>query len=330
MRLLLVEIRRLFARRFFWVGALALLAGIAAVLVITGAQSSQPTAADRARAEQLAAEQAPSVQADRQACEESQRPGAEPPADPNVQRFPPGFNCNDIVLPSADQFLTAQPFRFTANMDDITYAVTIVLALFAFLVGATAVGAEWHHGTMAALLLWESRRLRVFAGKLFALLGGVSVLAVAGYAASAVGFWGVARLRGVVGELTVAFQRDLSLITLRGFAVVLAAAMVGFALAYMLRRTAAALGVLIGYFGVVEVGTRVFFNERAEPFLLSSYTAAWLSNGYRIDRYSCDNAGGCAQWILNLQLWHGALYLGGVALVLLVASALFFRRQEVA
>ncbi len=291
MRLLLVELRRLFARRFFWIGALIMLAGFAAVLVITAAQSSLPTAADRASAQQLADEQAASVRADREACEESQRPGAEPPTDPNLERFQPGFNCSDIVPPTADQFLSARPFQLTENLEEITHSVTVVLALFAFLVGATAVGAEWHHGTMAALLLWETRRLRVFAGKLFALLGGVSLLALAGYATSAVGFWGVAKLRGEVGDLTVDFQRDIGLVTLRGFALVLTAAMAGFALAYMLRRTAAALGVLIGYFGVVEVGTRVFFNEGAEPYLLTSYVVAWLSNGFTILRYNCDQRG---------------------------------------
>jgi ABC-type transport system involved in multi-copper enzyme maturation permease subunit len=329
MRLLLVEVRRLFARRFVWIGALALLAGIGAVLVITAAQSNVPDAADRARAQQLASEQAASVQADRDACEASQRPGAEP-SDPATARFPPGFNCNDIAEPSAEQFLVDRPFRFTEDMEDITQALTIVLALFAFLVGATAVGAEWHHGTMAALLLWEPRRLRVFTGKLLALLGGVTVISVAGYAVSVAGHWGVARLRGVVGPITADFQRDLALVTARGFAVVLAASAAGFALAYLLRRTAAALGVLIGYFGVVEIGSRIFFNERAEPFLLTSYTAAWLSNGLKLFRYDCGADGQCAEHTINLTLWQGGLYVGSVALILVLLSAVVFRRQEVA
>jgi len=332
MRLLIVEFRRLFARRFFWIGGVALLLGLGFVLGITAAQSEIPDAADRARAEQQAAEQAPRTRLDRERCEEAERKRqAGESVDPAIdQQFPAGFDCDQIVEPRPEAFLVDNPFRFTAEMEDRTQVLTVVLALFAFLVGATAVGAEWHHGTLGALLLWEPRRIRVYMAKLLALFGGVTVLAVLGYAANVAGHWAVAELRGLVGDVSLDFQRELALTTARGFAVALAAAAAGFALAFMLRRTAAALGVLIGYFGIAEVGARAFFSSDADPYLLTSYTAAWLADGIKLFNYDCGPAGFCGEQTIELTLWHGALYVGGLALFLVLLSAVVFRRREVA
>jgi ABC-2 type transport system permease protein len=330
MRLLAVEVRRLFARRFFWIGGLALIIGIGVVLAITGAQSEVPDAADRARAERMAAEQAPLVEQDRQRCQaahDAQQRGEE---DPSFGQYPPGYSCDEIRVPPAEDFLINDPFRFTSEMQDRTQVLTVVLALFAFLVGATAIGAEWHHGTLAALLLWEPRRIRVFLAKLLALFGGMVVLAVAGYAVNVAGHWAVAQARGVVGNVTLDFQRELALTTARGLAATLVAAAVGFALAFTLRRTAAALGVLIAYFGVFEIGARAFFAEKAEPFLLSRYVEAWLSKRAEIFSYDCGPFGDCSNQQIVLTLWQGAAYLGGLGLLAVVVAALVFRRREVA
>jgi ABC-2 type transport system permease protein len=327
MRLLVVEIRRLFARRFFWIGSIALLVGLGVTLLITAAQSEIPDAADRARAEKVAAEQAQQAERERADCrrfQEEQQPSS--PTD----RYPPGFDCDQIVAAPVDAFLVNDPFRFTDEMYNRTHVLTAVLALFAFLVGATAVGAEWHHGTLAALLLWEPRRFRVFLAKLLGLLASMAVVAAVAYAAGIAGHWAVAQLRGVVGDITVNFQRDVGLITLRGFALTLVAAAVGYALALMLRRTAAALGVLIGYFAIFEIGGRAFFDRSVEPYLMSSYVAAWMNGRLTLVNYDCDIGGDCAAERIRLTLEHGAIYLGGLALVLLVLAAFTFRRREVA
>jgi len=135
----------------------------------------------------------------------------------------------------------------------------------------------------------------------------------------------------VVGNITVDFQRELVLTAARGFAATLAAAAAGFAIAYTLRRTAAALGVAIAYFGVVEIGARLFFQSDVEQFLLTRYTEAWLFLGATIYDYDCSGGGGvCAQQTIRLATWQGGAYLGGVALVLLVVAAVVFRRREVA
>jgi hypothetical protein len=331
MRLLLVELRRLFARRFFWVGGMVLLLGLGAVLAVTAVESRLPTANELATARQLAADDRPRIEAERRQCEEAERlRDAGETLPPELEgRFPASTTCAELLAPRAEDYLVVDVFRFAGEMANRTHALTAVLALFAFLVGATAIGAEWNHGTLGALLLWEPRRLRVFVAKLVALLGGVTVLAVVAYAANVAGHWGVAELRGVVGDLTPAFQRDLGLVAARGLAFTLVAGATGFALAFLVRRTAAALGVLIAYFGVAEIGGRDFFGERAQPYLLSSYVAAWLEDGVRLTIRDCSPLGACTTDTLDLTLRHGALYVGGVALAAVLVSALAFRRREV-
>jgi ABC-2 type transport system permease protein len=333
MRLLWVEIRRLFARRFFWIGSVALLIGLCAVLAATAYDSQVPTAADRAQAQRRADASVPQVQADLERCEAEQRaqptatPGAEPSSPPSTKKFRPGFDCNLIVAPGSEAFLDSNPFRFTRAMDDRTLVLTLVLALFAFLVGATAVGAEWHHGTLAALLVWEPRRMRVFLTKLLALLFGVTVVSAVGYAANVAGHWAVAELTGIVGDITPEFQRKIALSAARGLGATLAAAAVGFAIAFTLRRTAAALGAAIAYLGVVEIGVRTFVTD-APRFLVSTYVQAWLLRGRTIFVYDCGQIG-CREESIHIRMSVGGLYLAVVALVLLTVAAAVFRRREV-
>ena len=51
-----------------------------------------------------------------------------------------------------------------------------LLALVAFVIGASFVGAEWNSGGMMNLLLWRPQRLQVLGTKLAALLVGLTAL----------------------------------------------------------------------------------------------------------------------------------------------------------
>ena len=65
--------------------------------------------------------------------------------------------------------------RDLANLRDGVKAVAGIFAFMAFLVGATAAGAEWSAGTMQSLLYWEPRRVRVMVAKVAALAAAVVV-----------------------------------------------------------------------------------------------------------------------------------------------------------
>lgn len=325
MRLVWVELRRLFARRFFLFGSLALLAGILAVLAVTASQSHTPTAQDWARAEVAASSDAGGVAAERDACLESQRTGD---AVGGVT-YPPGFDCQAAFESRVESYLDVYPFNFSGDIQDRMLVLGLVLTLFGFLVGATVIGAEWNHGTLTTLLLWEPRRTRIFLAKLAALFIGVTATALVAFGANYAGHWGVARTRGIVGNLTTALELDVATVAARSLALALVAAAIGFATAFTLRRTAAAMGVALAYFGVLELGARQFFPD-SPRFLALTYVTAWLQDSTRVFIYKCSPGGGCSSTEFAVSMWGGGAYLLGAALLVLVLAAVVFRRREVA
>jgi ABC-type transport system involved in multi-copper enzyme maturation permease subunit len=221
------------------------------------------------------------------------------------------------------------PFVFTQSVVAVTSVTTVMAVLMAFLVGATAVGAEWHHGTLAALLLWEPRRTRVFAAKLAALLITTLALAVLAYAGTVGGTWALARAIGEVGTFTAGELRSFVLAVGRGLALAAAAGALGFAIALTARRTAAALGALMAYLAVAEIGLRLFADE-AQGWLLGSHVAAWLGNGFSYFVNECTLTAGCRTGRHVISLAESAVYLGVFTVVVLAGAAAIFRRREVA
>jgi ABC-2 type transport system permease protein len=263
-RLFVVEVRRLLARRFFRAAVLLLLVGVASMLglAVKGSQSG-----------------------------------------------------SQLV--------------FTHTVVAITSVTTVLTVLAAFLVGATAVGAEWHHGTLAALLVWEPRRVRVFTGKLLALVVTTLAVSVLVYAGAIGGTWALARAIGTIGDVTAGELRSFSLGVARGLALTAVAASLGFAIALTARRTAAALGVLMAYLAVGELGLRLFSDE-AQGWLLGSQVVAWLGNGYTYVVGRCTLTASCSTGPHVISLADSAVYLGVLVVVVLAAAAAIFRRREVA
>lgn len=322
MRLVLVELRRLFARRFFTVGATALLLGLGAILVVTAMQSSRPSEADWASARAAVVTGTQEAAVERETCRKSQLTNAGDPV------YPPEFDCDDIREPTAQSQLENSPFVFVDEIGSRTFGLSAVLMLFAFLVGATAVGAEWQHGTLTGLLLWEPRRIRVFVAKLLALLIGATTVGTAAYAANYGGLWLVARFRGVVGDVTTDAQAVAGLDAARGLALALVAGAMGFAIAFTLRHTAGAIGVALAYFGVLELGVRSFVPS-APKYLPITYVSAWLEKRAHITYPNCLEAD-CGTSEFLVTMWGGGAYLLGLGLVTLVLAAAVFRRREVA
>jgi ABC-2 type transport system permease protein len=322
MRLVLVELRRLFARRFFTVGLATVLIGAAAFLAITAWQSAVPTERDWAAARAAAAADAPALLAERDRCLESQRTGV------GETIYPPDYRCADITRPRLESYLAARPYIFADQIGDQLFALSSILILFGFLLGATVIGAEWHHGTLTGLLLWEPRRVRVFAAKLVALLTGVTLVGALAYAAIYGGSWGVARLRGIVGTLSPELHTRYALDAGRGLALALVGAAVGFAISFTLKHTAAAIGVVFAYFSVFELGVRSFVPSSPQ-WLATTYITAWLERHAEVTYSNC-LTGGCGVTHLSVPMWAGGAYVLGIAVAALVAAAVVFRRREVA
>jgi ABC-type transport system involved in multi-copper enzyme maturation permease subunit len=209
-----------------------------------------------------------------------------------------------------------------------TVGIAALLALVGYLVAASFVGAEWQHGTMAGLLLWEPRRIKVFLAKLFALLAGLTVVGVITYALAFGAHWLVADQLGDTAGVGPAFQRSLGLTAARGIALALVIAACGFAIAYAARLSAAALGLAIAYFIGAEIGLRLYRPE-SQPWLLTENINAWLERGNTISIYNCADPTHCTERVLTLTMWQGGAYLAGLALILAVVSAIVFARRDV-
>jgi hypothetical protein len=264
MRLLRVELIRLFSRRacvvLLVVGALG--AGLVTFAFVDN--HSPPTATEVDFATRMAEREANA----RYVVREITR------CEAGKGRYRPNFNCQKL-RPTAENFMHSPKMTLTGQESaELTLPIVFLLAVMALLVGATYIGGDWSAGTVSTLLLFESRRGRVWLAKASALFAGTAVLGavVLGAAlAVAVAFgerWEVLTATdGLAGDLTMA--------TLRAAVLVGLAALSGFAVVMALRFTAAALGVVLAYTLVGEALLRNFW-DGSEAYLLSNHVFAVL------------------------------------------------------
>jgi hypothetical protein len=312
MRLLRAELTRLFTRRFTKLMLLAVVLALGIVGAVTASETQRPTPAEVQRAEASAA----AAEAE---CER---------AEPDINAPPgAGFDCDRIT--SRDYLPYVLNFR--EQMPELLLVLAGLLALFGYLVGASMVGAEWSSGGMTNLLLWRPQRIRLLLGKLTAVAFGVfavgAVLGVVWLAA----IWLITWYRGVFGRLTEGFWASLGLDAARGMALALCVALVGAALASLGRRTAAALGVVVGYFVVWEIGTRlVMMVLRVVPdrYMISSYVGALLTKEYQLVDCPAPFDGDCQ--VSTIPWSSGLGVVAGLTLFMMVAAIWSFRRKDVA
>jgi len=248
--LLRAELHRFRARRFLQVllliGLVAWVVAIAIGLSHYGRATPENLAAARQQAAQVIAE---AGQGYDQCVADPSRP----------QDQPVEATCGErptIADLDPATFLPHPPFSLAGSSDGGIMGIGAVAALIAFVAGATWIGAEWSTRSLVALLFWEPRRLRVVATKAGVLVAGVAALGVLAQAAW-LGMAGL--LDAVAGDgaaLPAGFWADELAIQGRAVLLTVLAGLGGFALALLIRNTAAALGVGFVYFAVVETAVR--------------------------------------------------------------------------
>jgi hypothetical protein len=324
--LLRAEARRLTSRRLVrWAVLLALVGFLLLSALLTTAYS-RPTPELRAEAErQMQAVIAEQREFYEQCIAEPRPSGVTPEQACGPSPEEQGFRVED--------FLTKQPFRLAEDLPNGAVAVGMATAALAFVVGATAIGAEWSTRSIVALLFWEPRRLRVLAVK-----ATVVAVAAALLAATAQVLWlavaeVLARLRGTTGGLPPGFWLDLLALQGRATLLVVLVALLGFSLSNLVRNTAAALGAGFVYFAVAETAVRVGRPDWT-PWLLSDNAAALvLPGGHRLflggeaTAGSSDAYSATAREVVLSNL-HGGLVLGGVTAALLALGAVLFVRRD--
>lgn len=323
MRLLGVELNRFRSRRAV---VLLLLTAtlLTALLAGTALWDTRPVSAqERARAEaqaQLAADD-PQLKEDLADCREN-------PTD----FFGPdtvAAQCDNFMVPRVEDYLSRAELDLGRVVDVRGVVLIVILTALLIIVGATFAGSDWQTGSMGNQLLFEPRRPRVW------LMKGAAVLAGGLVAAGVLigGFWVVLTLvadaRGLAPSGDV--LRDIRLTALRGTLLVGGAALGGYALTMLLRRTIATVAVLFAYAAAGEALVVSLPMERAGDWSLANNVLALVRDGTRVfdDDIRCAPSLDVCDQSYQLGIGHGATYLGLLLLATLVVSVLVFRRRDV-
>lgn len=313
MNLALAELSRLVARRFVQLMAVLLIAAFGITVATTVAGSHRPTSAEWQQAEREVQLAEARIEQLREDCEEQQ-------VSPT---FCDGYLDRD---PRIEDYLFGV-FVFSEEITELLYFMVAFLALFAFLVAASFVGAELTSGGMTNLLLWRPQRVTVLGTKLVTVLAAVLAASVVASVLYIGAFYAISEVTGVPGALDADFWSDLALTIVRGIGLVLYAAAIGFGAATLGRHTAAALGLVATYAIVWEIGARIVFEVieagRPDQYMLSSYIGAWMDGEVSFyDRFISD------QYTLT---WAHAAAVFAISLALIVGGAFAtFRQRDLA
>ncbi|MDQ1701391.1 MAG: type transport system permease protein [Frankiaceae bacterium] len=198
------------------------------------------------------------------------------PSDPQTGQpvLPP--ECHALTVAElVDQQMQYTDPRFLMVRDgrNMLVAGMVVAALLAFLLSASAVGAEWNSGMFASLLTWEPRRPRVLLAKTAACVAFFTVVGALVIGYQVLSAAALAQTRGSFEGMKGPVTHELAGLVGRGVVLVALTAAAGAALAGIARSTAGAMAILGGYLVAVELGARNLLNGDTR-WLLSTNTQA--------------------------------------------------------
>ncbi|NUR73050.1 MAG: ABC transporter permease subunit [Hamadaea sp.] len=240
----------------------------------------------------------------------------------------PDYFLADYYMPST--------FVFKAGFRDMLTVWAMIMAFVALVIGASSIGAEWSSGSMMNLLTWQPRRVRVLGTKLGVLLAVTAFWSLVVGALWTAAMWATAVFRGTTAGMTSGTWQSFALTGLRGLGVVAAAAVFGFVLASLGRRTAVAMGVLIALIVVTQFGlTILLFMAKVrypEMFFVGNHLQAWMNGSVTMyDQTSCDFSAGMCQPQQLVLTWQRAGTIFGAGLLALVGLSMWqIRARDVA
>jgi ABC-2 type transport system permease protein len=347
-RFLRAELARLFARRFTRIALVGVLVILGLVAFGVTYSTHKLNDADKVAAHLQGVQARTQAQAEYQKCLDSQpgagagpttpdgSPSPEPSTAPGPQaQFPPGFDCGQLIssLPTDDEFLP-RSFSLATAAPDLFRVLGALLALFGFAVGASFIGAEWTSGGVMTLLLWRPRRTPLWLGKLGSALLGVLAVGVVFSAIWYAALFLLAGQRGSTAGMTAGTLRSLALTDARAVGLALATTTLGFAISFLGRNTATALGVAVGWGVILEAAPQIVFRiadlDQPQRWFLSTYVAAWLNKGLTFTDYpNCQDGQPCRPHIWSISVQQSALILSVVVVLVAGLSLLTFRRRDV-
>jgi len=312
-RLIGAEVIRLLSRRFTLIASVIVLLALCGFQFIINSELRPPTAAEQAEAQRFFEEQ-------HRYWEENERSCTASAAPPDCRYPEPQFSDFNYV----------PPFDEVTSMA-LQVAIYLV-ALAALMVAGSFIGAEFSTGSIANWLTFIPRRGQVFTAKLVT----VMVFSALASAAATGLMLGAAVLLARLYDIPVVKLAAMTSMLGRGVLAGVALAVVGFCIGLVGRHTAAAIGVLLGYLFVWFVRNgplgQAGWAQRLTPWTPEANLAAIVDRGYHYsvpirsvgpDGLSVDFAE------RTVGLTHGLIFWGVLLLVIVVGSALIFRRRDV-
>lgn len=326
MRLLRVELDRFFSRRSTQVALVGLLGMVLVALFATYQTSKPASEAEVAQATQWYEdelvyweENGKQEMADCLADE-----ATEQETNPDVD-----WGC-EYLEPQLENYLQADQ-RLVDQAAGLVPAIGFATAFFAFVVGVSLVAAEFATGSMGSWLTFEPRRTRVFWSKTVAAGLGVVVPTIVASVLVVAGSWGLFAAWGAADGVTAEIWTEVAVGGLRVLLLSVGFAVLGAALAMILRSTAAAIGLAVGYFVVVE-GFLVQMVSGAQAWSLFQSFQAVLrgSSTYGVEDCTTTSSGVSCTWVeRTVSLTHGAVELSVLLAVVLAVALVVFRRRDV-
>ncbi|MFA5890070.1 MAG: ABC transporter permease subunit [Actinomycetota bacterium] len=209
-----------------------------------------------------------------------------------------------------------KPYRYS-SLDEAFMGISIPLLMLAWILAASFAGAEWRAGTMATLLTWEPRRLRVFTTKALAAIVVGVVVYVAAQVLLAFALLPAGLARGTMSGVDPDWVWSLAGVLARGTLLAAVGAGIGFAIGMIGRNTAAALGIGFVYLSLIDGGFLGAIIPRLRPWLFVGNSIVWVGGKTEL---------GIIEGRTPAQ---AALIVATYGLVSLVIAAAVFQRRDV-
>ena len=313
LQLVRAETNRLLSRRFTLLALVAVLLAVGAFQIAVNDTLQPPTAADQASSQAQYEEALRFWEENERTCDNA--------GNPPDCRYPE---------PQLSEFSFTRPFGEVTS-ESLQLSIYLV-ALAALMIAGSFIGAEYSSGSIANWLSFLPRRGRVFASKLVTI-----VLFSALVSAAATGL-------ALTAALVMAQAYDLPVGRLsaelgmlgRGVLVAVALAVLGFCIGTIGRHTAAAIGALLGYLFVWFVRNAMLseaaWAQRLTPWTPEANLAAVVKGGhqYFVPVRSIGPDGVSVDYLeRTVSLTHGLVYWAVLLAVVIVGTAVVFRRRDV-
>jgi ABC-2 type transport system permease protein len=318
-RLVGAEVSRLLSRRFTGIAMIVLLLGLAGYQLLVNDALSPPSREQLATAERVYQDVHEDWVTNHERYEQDCRDTGAPPDE-----------CVVTEPTLADFTESATPFKEVARTG--LQLSTLLVAVVAFMIAASFIGAEYGSGSIANWLTFIPRRGQVFWSKL---------LTVAGFAAF-LGLFGATLV--LSGTLVLAHLHGSRIESIRQFAEmgartilpVVMLAIIGFCIGLLTRHTAGAIGLLLAFAVVwfVRAGplSSLAWAQRITPWTPEGNIAAIVDRGYTysvpLEKVTPDGVN--IEFVQHhVSFTHALVYWSILLALVVIGSLLIFRRRDV-